>query len=207
MFEITNICYNSIGDKMINYPNGKKSINDKIKNKANLGQSLEDDLNKTNSYYQIHKIALVHKKPTPITIVKVDYPKRSAAKIVEAYYQQSSTTDYNGIYQGIPIDFEAKSTRNKTSFPLSMIHQHQLEHLSQVIQHGGFAFLIIRFVLHDLTFLLPYTELEQYIKKYKKQSIPLKWFQENILTISSTYFKPCDYIQTLAKILKNGGHL
>ena len=32
--------------------------------------------------------------------MKVDYPNRSHAKIVEAYYQTPSTTDYNGIYRG-----------------------------------------------------------------------------------------------------------
>ena len=207
MFEIINICYNNIGDKMINYPNGKKIVNEKVKNKSNLGQSLEDDLNKTNIYYQIHKIALVYKKPTPINIVKVDYPKRSAAKITEAYYQQSSTTDYNGIYNGIAIDFEAKSTHNKTSFPLKMIHKHQLEHLSRVLNHGGFPFLIIRFAIYNLTFLLPYQLLDQYIKNEKKQSIPLNWFKQNTKIITNSYFKPCDYIQALKPILEQGGYL
>ena len=81
------IWYNRAGDTMINYPNGKKAVEQRQKfvEKANLGSSLEDDLNKTNLFYRQHGVALIYKKPTPIQIVKVEYPARSKAKIVEAY--------------------------------------------------------------------------------------------------------------------------
>ena len=64
------------------------------------GMSLENDLNDSNAYYCSCDRALIHKKPTPIQVVKVDYPERSAAKITEAYYKTPGTTDYNGIYRG-----------------------------------------------------------------------------------------------------------
>ena len=65
-------------------------------------------------------------------------------KITEAYYRTPSTTDFNGIYKGYYIDFDAKETNSKTSFPLSNIHHHQIEHLKDVHQHGGIAFLIVQ---------------------------------------------------------------
>lgn len=92
---------------MINYPNGKKSAGSiALKSAANRGMSLEDDLNVTNDYYLQLKKANIHKKPTPVQIVHVDYPKRTAAKITEAYFKVPSTTDYNGVYRGRAIDLK-----------------------------------------------------------------------------------------------------
>ena len=90
--------------------------------------SLENDLNDTNNYYRNHDIAIIYKKPTPITINKVDYKARNDAVIKEAHFIVPSTTDYNGVYKGNYIDSEAKETR-KNYFPLSNIHNHQIEQL------------------------------------------------------------------------------
>ncbi len=117
--------------------------------------TLEQDIDDTNAFYLSRGIAVIHKKPTPVQIVKVDYPKRSAAVIKEAYFKQPSTTDYNGVYRGHHIDFEAKETKNKTSFPLQNIHLHQIEHMKQVIAQNGICFTILRFTsLNEVYFLL-----------------------------------------------------
>ena len=123
--------------------------------------NLEDDLNQTNQYYLSHDIAVIHKKPTPIQIVKVDYPQRTAAKIVEAYFRTPSTTDYNGLYKGRYIDFEAKETKTK-SFPFINISLHQINHLESIIKHGGIAFIIIASVLFGIYhFILKLTGIIQ----------------------------------------------
>lgn len=85
---------------------------------SNRGKTLEDEINETNTYYLNQQIAIIHKKPVPVQIVKVEYPSRSAAVIREAYFRTPSTTDYNGVWNGYYIDFEAKETESKTSFPL-----------------------------------------------------------------------------------------
>lgn len=118
------------------------------------GMSLEKDLNDSNIFYRECNRALIYKKPTPIQVVKVDYPIRKAAKITEAYYKTPSTTDYNGIYRGRPLDFEAKETKSKTSFPFKSIHLHQIEHLKNVLYHKGIGFFIIRFTSYDETYLI-----------------------------------------------------
>ncbi|PCK21080.1 Holliday junction resolvase RecU [Bacillus pumilus] len=138
---------------MIRYPNGKsyqpiQQIGTKKRisgesSYSNRGMTLEADLNETNQYYLLNGIAVIHKKPTPVQIVNVDYPKRSAAVIKEAYFKQSSTTDYNGVYKGRYIDFEAKETKSTTSFPLKNFHAHQIEHMKQVEKQGGICFVII----------------------------------------------------------------
>ena len=80
----------------IKYPvgtNKDKKIN-KVKTFGNRGMTLEDDLNLTNYYYLEKNIAVIHKKPTPIQVIKT-----SLNKITLAYFKEPSTTDYNGLYK------------------------------------------------------------------------------------------------------------
>lgn len=205
-----NFWYNKKGDnEMVNYPNGKKAgtIVNKPTSWSNRGTSLEDDLNKTNQHYQLHGIALIHKKPTPVQVVNVSYPARSKARITEAYYKVPSTTDYNGVYKGFAIDFEAKQTKNKTSLPLKTIHQHQIAHLRSVVNHGGHAFLIIRFTTHNETYILEFERLDEYIKVGSPKSIPYQWIKSNSTLCKQSYLKPCDYIHGIEKSLIDKGDL
>ena len=136
---------------MIQYPKGQKKLSRATRsqtmqtNYSSRGMGLENILNQTNELYRLQKRAVIHKKPTPIQVVKVNYPARSAAQITEAYFRQASTTDYNGVYKGRYIDFEAKETKNKTSFPLKNIHEHQLEHMKECCEQGGIALVIFYF--------------------------------------------------------------
>ena len=129
---------------------------------AKRGMSLEDEINHSNQFYLSRHIAVIHKKPTPIQLVKVDYPKRSAAVIREAYFRRPSTTDYNGVYKGYYIDFDAKETRNKRSFPLKNFHPHQIQHMRECVNQGGICFAFIKFTELDLVYLLPASILFQY---------------------------------------------
>jgi len=152
---------------MVNYPNQKKTFTRQKESQANRGMKFEEMLNETNAYYREHDIAMIFKKPIPIQIVKVDYPSRSGAVIKEAYYKIPSTTDYNGIYRGHYIDFEAKETQNKTSFPLSNIHAHQIEHLARVRDHGGISFLLLHLRKLDAIYLLDSKHLIGYHNRAK----------------------------------------
>ena len=115
----------------LNFPIKRKE-RQTIVNKANLGMDFEALINESNTYYLNNDIAVIHKKPTPVQIVKVDYPQRTKAVITEAYYKTPSTTDYNGIYKGKYIDFEAKETKNKTAFPLANINSHQIKNIKNI---------------------------------------------------------------------------
>ena len=185
----------------IQYPNGVKGNYQRLNTpQGGRGMELEKEISITNDYYRENQIANVHKKPTPITIVKVDYPKRSAAKITEAYFKIPSTTDYNGIYRSKYIDFEAKECASKTSFPLSSIHDHQLKHLKDVLNHGAIAFVIIRFTQLDKTYYVEANKLLTHLSKTTKRSIPLRWFEENAHEIGYNYIKPVDYIKIIDQL-------
>lgn len=187
----------------MNYPNGiKKSFINHPINYANRGMNLEQDLNSTNKYYQEIDKAYIYKKPTPIKIVNVDYQSRKLATIKEAYFLEPSTTDYNGIYKGKYIDFEAKETRSKTSFALDNIHPHQIKHLQNIINHKGIAFLIVRFTNLNLTFLLMANDFFAFLEKNKRKSIPLDYFQQKGYLLKEKLNPRIDYLDIVDKLME-----
>ena len=179
----------------MNYPNGlTKKINNNI-NYGNRGMNLEEDLNISNKYYLENDIAVIYKKPTPITINHVDYPNRMDAVITNAKFKIPSTTDYNGIYKGKYIDFEAKETANKTSFPLANIHNHQIEHLRKIVKHGGIGFIIVRFSSLNRIFMLKANELFNFLDKNSRKSIPLEYFITHGIEIPISLRPRIDYLK------------
>ncbi|QRG87112.1 Holliday junction resolvase RecU [Bulleidia sp. zg-1006] len=188
---------------MIKYPNGKKisgALETSPHSTSNRGMELESEINRSNEYYLSSKMAVIHKKPTPIQIVKVDYPKRSAVKITEAYFRQASTTDYNGVYRGRYIDFEAKESKNKTCFPLKLVHPHQIRHLKEVLYHGGIGFFIIRWTSLEETYLVPAEKMIHFYQIAMRSSIPYQWFIENALLIQGNYVNPVDYLKVVDQL-------
>lgn len=171
---------------------------------ANRGMTLESDLEASNTYYLINDKAVVYKKPTPITISKVNYPSRVEAVIKEGYFRTPSTTDYNGVYKGKYIDFEAKETKNRTSFPLSNIHSHQIKHLTRIHNHGGIGFIIVRFTKLNKTFLLTYESLDNFLKENSRKSIPLSYFEKNGYIIKDKYNPRVDYLSVIDEIYFGG---
>ncbi|KRM72670.1 Holliday junction resolvase RecU [Lacticaseibacillus brantae] len=163
----------------LHYPNGQPFVRQpsaSTTNYASRGMTLEEELNLSNQYYLEAGLAVVHKKPTPIQIVKVDYPKRSQAVIKEAYFRTPSTTDYNGVYQGYYLDFDAKETKNKTSFPLKNLHPHQVAHMQRCLDQGGICFLVIRFVTLHRVFVFPASNVIAWFQQQDqggRKSIPL----------------------------------
>ena len=175
--------------------------NNNLSTYANRGMGLEYDINLSNEYYRIKDVAYIYKKPTPIKLVNVDYKK---GLIKEAYFETPSTTDYNGIYNGKYIDFEAKETKSKTSFSLSNIHAHQIKHLINVKNKGAISFLIVRFTTLNETYFLSTEALEQFIKNYERKSIPIDFFRNYGTIIKMKYSPRIDYLKEIDKIYFGG---
>lgn len=187
---------------MIKYPNCEKEYvkKDKVKKpvsftSANRGMSLEDDINKSNEYYLSKEIALIYKRPTPINVVKVDYTK--GAKIIDAYYEKQSTTDYNGVYKGHYLDFEAKSTKSKTSIPLANISVHQVKHLKNVIKQGGIAFFIMYFDSINEAYLISAKFVIEFFENNKRHSIPISDIKNNGYLIKQGFNPRLSYLEII----------
>lgn len=196
---------------MIKYPDGSvykphpKKERGHNKNKvelsisaSNRGMDLENDINLSNEYYRNKHIALITKRPTPINIVKVDYSR--GARITDAYFEKQSTTDYNGVYKGKYIDFEAKNTKSQTSFPLSNIEKHQIEHLKMVLEQGGIAFFIIQFQVHQQVFLLDASYVIEFYEHGERKSIPYEVFKEKAIEIKQGFTPRLEYIDAIEKM-------
>lgn len=186
-------------NQQVHHPSSSK-INDSY---SNRGMSLEDDIHQTNQFYLDTSRAVIHKKPTPIQIVKVHYPKRSAAVITEGYFQAKSTTDFNGIYRGRHIDFEAKETKNKSLFPLANIHEHQFIHMQAIVEQGGICFFIIRFTAYEETYLISAKIILSYWEKMKqngRKSIPYYAIQNEGYLIPFKYQTRVDYLHIIDQL-------
>lgn len=189
---------------MIKYPNGNKISNNSKSDPRNKdvvsygdrGMNLENRINLSNDYYREKDIAIIYKKPTPIQVLHIHNTPSGSNKIDDAYFLTPSTTDYNGIYKGRYIDFEAKETRNKTSFPLQNLHAHQIEHLMRITKHGGIGFLIISFVTLNKTFLLDAKIVYEHFVGEKK-SIPFTVVEEKGYLIKEGYVLPLDYLKSV----------
>ena len=184
---------------MINYPFSlKDNVNKNINNK-NKGMFLEDVINNTNEYYRLNNIALIYKKPTPIQIVKLSTDKKYIEK---AFFKEKSTTDYNGIYKGKYIDFEAKECTSTTSFPLKNIKEYQLNLLTKVNDFQGIGFIIFYFTKIEKFYLLYINEINDYIKNNsKRSSIPLTYFKEKNHEITLNLNFRIDYLKEIDKII------
>ena len=191
---------------MINYPSKPytaKNVTSSRKKSmptsaANRGMQLEKIINAANDYYLMHDIALITKRPTPINVVKIDYTK--GATITNAYFEKQSTTDYNGLYQNRYLDFEAKSTQLKTSFPVNNISNHQITHLENVIKHGGIAFFIIEFALKNEVYVLPASFVIATFKADERKSIPYSLIKENGIQVPYGMNPILNYLPAVIKL-------
>ena len=197
---------------MIKYSNGQNFITKPTKSSkrsttsntfsyGNRGMNLEEDINLSNDYYKQNNLCLITKRPTPINVVKVDYSK--GAIITNAYFEKQSTTDYNGVYKGKYIDFEAKSTLKTTSFPLANISTHQIEHLKHVLKHGGIAFFIIEFAKLNQVFLLDASYVINFYEKGERKSIPYNQVVLNGHEIKKGFMPRLNYLDVIDKIYVN----
>lgn len=194
----------------IKYPAGVKAPTAPLKEKkpvkakrhilsaANRGMVLENELNDSCLYYREKGMGLIYKRPTPINIVKVDYSH--GATITQAYFETQSTTDYNGVYKGKYLDFEAKSTKSKTSLPLNNIAPQQVDHLEEVIRQGGIAFFIISIDLLNEVYLIDAKYICEFYRNKPRASIPVSEIKEKGHLIKEGYHPRLDFLPLVDKL-------
>ena len=109
-------------------------------------------------------------------------------KEYDAYFDEKSTTDFNGIYRQKYLDFECKETI-KDALTLSKIRPQQIRHLRQVQELGGLAFFVVRFKAYNETYLLD----AKYILDAQSKTFKRSFFMENGVLIKPG-FQPRLYL-------------
>lgn len=182
------------------YPGNIKKTYKQVVNYKNRGMELEDIINEACNYYLEMDLAIIYKKPTPIGVVDVDY--KNGAVINKAYFKEPSTLDYNGIYKGKYVEFDAKECHSKTSFPLSNIHEHQIKHIERIIRHKGVAFLIIS--MNNEYFIFKGEDLLNFINTNTRKSIPYHIILEKGYKLNYKYHIGLDYLKGIEDIYFKG---
>ena len=181
----------------MNYPGNIKKNNIKKEpvNYANRGMNLESLINESNCYYDEQNKALINKKPTPIGISEAIYTNKGRV-IKNGFFKAPSTLDYNGIYKGKYIDFEAKETKT-LSFPFTNISLHQINHLDKVIHHGGIAFLIIAFTKVNEVYLLDASFMVEAYRKNDRKSLRYETIKEKGHLIRQGFLPRLHYLEII----------
>jgi len=162
------------------------------------GQSFEMSLNYTNQVYINKERALINKRATPVKVLK-----SKGTRVLNGFYEEKSTVDYDGTYRGKSIAFEAKSTTRK-SLPLDMISGHQINHLNKSENHGAISFLIVEMRSLGDVFLIPNNMLQKYIKNAKnggRKSIPIDEMEVYAQLVESKNGVPLDYLSVVDRLI------
>jgi recombination protein U len=164
------------------------------------GQAFEDLIDWANHQYYERGKAVIQKIPTPWKVERKYSPMTGRLEIVSAYPEQKSTVDFGGTAQGKSIWFDAKTTKNKTSFPLKNIKSHQIEFLRQVHEHGGIAFLLIFSLAENKTWFLRILDLLVFMEQEKRKSLSFQWLDEKAPLIYSHEGIVLDYLSEALRI-------
>ena len=145
-----------------------------IANNSNkIGAKFEDKLTKQFEEYRKEKKAYIFKIPTEFVVL------RKGAKIISAYpKKQSPCLDYIGILpNGKSIVFEAKTTKNTSSFPLKNIKPYQFELIKEINHYVDCVFFIIEFRELNETYLVSGNAILDFKENNERKSIPYKEFK------------------------------
>lgn len=167
---------------------------------ANRGMALELLLNNTNRMYKSANIGVFNKRPTPVKVLKTD--KRG--NITKSNWQEKSTVDYDGVYKGRAVYFEAKSTEKNTSFPLEYIHRHQIDYLKDTQEMGAICFFLIEFRTDHVIYFVPVYLVAEYYESMLydggRKSIPREEFEKRAYIVPQTNRAAVDYLYHVDKL-------
>lgn len=163
------------------------------------GQAFENLIDYTNNVYRNKEVALINKRPTPMKIIGKTRGNQHICT-----FATKSTVDYDGVYKGKAIVFEAKSI-NLKRLPLDIIADHQIEYLNKADKQGAISFLIVEIRPTKDVYLVSNKMLQVYVKEAGKggrKSIPLDDLEIYAELVPKGNGIPLDYLSVVDKLIK-----
>lgn len=164
---------------------------------GNRGAAFETLINYTNDLYEARKLAVINKRSTPVKVTK-----SAGTKVLAGFYEARSTVDYDGVYRGRAVFFEAKTTLELDRFDLKNIATHQYEHLEKCHGFGALCFVLVEFRKQHKTYVLPFETLRAYVTaaaKGGRKSMTLDNFEMEAYEVRKGRV-PLDYLAAVDKI-------
>lgn len=165
------------------------------------GMAFENLLEYTNNVYANKGKAIITKRATPMKIIsKTRMPGQHIC-----VFDKKSTVDYDGVYRGHSIQFEAKSTQEKR-FPLDMITKDQVTFLNKAEKQGAICFVLIELRTLKSIYLVTNRMLQKYIRDAKnggRKSIPLDDLEVYAWLVESNNGFPLDYLSIVDRLLES----
>lgn len=156
-------------------------VTKKRKNTSNkIGENFEERIQSVMDKLKAENVACMSKVPTEFKIVRGNF-----GKIVSAFpVSESKFCDYTGVIKGIGhCDIEAKTTANKTSFPLANIKNTQFDYFHYMYYEmmQRHLYYIIEFRELKEVYLIKAIDIEDFKNNNERKSIPYSWFKENAI--------------------------
>ncbi|GGE47851.1 Holliday junction resolvase RecU [Pullulanibacillus camelliae] len=165
------------------------------------GMTFENLVNYTNKIYSNQKRAVINKRPTPMKIIS---KTRIGQNI--CVFDSKSTVDYDGVYKGYSIQFEAKTTKEKR-FPLDMITSGQVQFLNSAEYQGAICFVLLEMRVTNSVYLIPNQMLQKYIRDAQnggRKSIPLDDIEVYAQLVKTGNGAPLDYLTVVDDLISKG---
>lgn len=165
---------------------------------GNRGAAFENLLNYTNESYENRDLAVINKRSTPVKVTR-----SKGTKVLAGFFEAKSTVDYDGIYRGRAIFFDAKSTQELDRFDLKNVADHQYEHLEKCHKFGAMCFVLVEFRRQRKTYLLPFTALRAYkveADRGGRKSMTLDNFEVDAYEVSPGRSIPLDYLAAVDRV-------
>lgn len=163
------------------------------------GMPFEDLITLSNTIYENKRKAVINKRPTPMKIIG----KTKGGQHL-CVFSEKSTVDYDGVYQGRSIQFEAKTTKHKR-FDLKLLTNNQIKFLNQTEAQGAICFVLVEIRSLQSVFLVPNQMLRQYVKDAQengRKSIPMDDLEIYAWLVNSKNGVPLAYLDVVDKLIE-----